>query len=92
MPDPVYRADPATLRRRITLDTLDLIYHRASGTTHIVAEPVPQILEALEQGAADAAEIVRRLAATHDMDSKEAGPIIAARLKELEAAGLVARA
>lgn len=92
MPGPVYRADPATYRRQIALDTLDLIYHRTSGITHIVAEPVPQILAALDGGAADAAEVARRLAALHDMDIAEAVPIVAARLAELEAAGLVARA
>jgi len=89
---PVYRADPSTGRRLITLDALDLIYHRASGITHIVAEPVPQILAALEQGPADATEIVRRLAETHDLETEDAAPIVAARLQELEAAGLVSRA
>ncbi|RJF85561.1 HPr-rel-A system PqqD family peptide chaperone [Sphingomonas cavernae] len=92
MPGPVYRAEPAAHRRHIALDTLDLIYHRTSGITHVVAEPVPQILAALEQGQADVTEIVRRLAATHELNRGEAEPVIAARLLELEVAGLVARA
>ncbi|MCJ8156776.1 HPr-rel-A system PqqD family peptide chaperone [Sphingomonas sp. LaA6.9] len=92
MPGPVYRAEPARHLCRVSLDTLDLIYHRASGITHVVAEPVPQILAALERGQADAAEVARRLAATHDIDPREAEPVVAARLAELEAVGLVVRA
>lgn len=92
MTSPVYRADPPAGRRAVALDALDLIYHRASGITHIVAEPVPQILAALDAGPADVAEIVRRLEEAHDLNAAEAEPIVAARLQELEAAGLVSRA
>lgn len=92
MTRPVYRADPPSGRHVVALDTLDLIYHRASGITHVVAEPVPQILIALDAGPADAAEVVQRLAEAHDIDAAEAEPIIAARLAELEAIGLVRRA
>ncbi len=92
MSSPIYRADPARHRRHVALDTLDLIYHCASGITHIVAEPVPQILAVLEEGPADAAEVVRRLSARHDIDAAGAEAVIGARLRELEATGLVARA
>ena len=88
----VYRADPPVARRLVTLDALDLIYHVPSGQTHLVSEPVPQILEALVAGPADAAQIVTLLAAAHDFDPTGAEAVIAARLEELEAIGLVWRA
>ena len=44
-----YRAaDPTTLRI-VPLDALTLVYHRASGITHVVDAPVPEILEALSE-------------------------------------------
>lgn len=87
-----YQVDPPAERKIVSLDAMDLLYHRPSGITHVVAEPVPQILDALDQGPADAAEIVRRLAATHDLEGDDADDAIAARLAELEAIGVVRRA
>jgi PqqD family protein of HPr-rel-A system len=93
----IYRADPPEARLFVALDALDLIYHRPSGMTHIVAEPMPQLLAALAEGPADAAELVRRLSETHDLSGPdlsegEIEDAIAARLEELEAIGLVWRA
>jgi PqqD family protein of HPr-rel-A system len=87
----IYRADPPEARSLVALDALDLIYHRPSGMTHVVAEPVPQMLDALDDGPADAATLVARLAARHDFDVEGAVDAIAARLEELEAIGLVQR-
>ena len=87
----VYAADPPTERKIVALDAMDVLYHRLSGTTHIVAEPVPEILEALVAGAADAAGILARLSEIHDLEGEEAEAAIAARLAELEAIGLVWR-
>jgi len=92
MAGPCYEADAPGARLHRSLDALDLIYHRPSGMTHMVSEPVPQILAALAAGPADAAKIARRLAATHDFDANGAEDAIAARLAELEAVGLVRRA
>ena len=88
----LYRADPPAARRLVPLDALDLIFHLPSGQTHLVSEPVPQVLDALAAGPADAAELVARLAAAHDFDPAGAEAVIAARLEELEAIGLVWRA
>ena len=88
-----YHADPPAMRRTVPLDGMTLIYHRPSGMTHIVAEPVPEILEALGQGPADTATLLARLAERHGVESgAEAEAAVAARLSELEAVGLVARA
>ncbi|MET0361279.1 MAG: HPr-rel-A system PqqD family peptide chaperone [Sphingobium sp.] len=73
-----------------------LIYHRRSGITHMVSEPVPQILEALDAiGPADARAVARHLAGRFDLEADDGGSVeavIAARLEELAALGLVYRA
>jgi PqqD family protein of HPr-rel-A system len=73
------------------LDGLVLLFHRPSGTTHIVAPPAPQILEALRLGPADSGEILGRLRAWYDFEVDEDMEALEARIAELEAAGLVSR-
>ncbi len=78
-------AAPATLRI-VPLDTLTAIYHRASGITHIVDSPVPELLAALvEPRTID--ELAAFLATEYEVD----GDGLSDRLAELEAAGLVYR-
>jgi PqqD family protein of HPr-rel-A system len=89
MAGPTYIADPVEALTTVPLDGLSLVYHAPSGATHIVATPAPEILDALQAGPADAAELLRRLHARFDFDGDEA---IHARLGELEEAGLVRRA
>ncbi|HEV2818221.1 MAG TPA: HPr-rel-A system PqqD family peptide chaperone [Allosphingosinicella sp.] len=84
-----YIADPESAVTKVALDGLAVLFHEPSGMTHIVASPAPEILDALQQGPADAAELLRRLHARFDFEGDEA---IHARLGELEAAGLVRRA
>lgn len=72
------------------LGVLTLVYHRASGTTHFVAEPVPQILAALTRPM-DAVELAGTLAADFDFEGEDGVAVIAARLDELAALGLVTR-
>ncbi|WP_157218740.1 HPr-rel-A system PqqD family peptide chaperone [Flavisphingomonas formosensis] len=92
MTGPVYRADSPALRLTIELEGLTLVYHRPSGTTHVLGPPAPELLAALAEGPADIAEMVRRLQRLHDLDGGGGiEPVIAARLEELEAAGLVHR-
>jgi PqqD family protein of HPr-rel-A system len=91
----VYIADPEAAIHAVALDGLTLLFHAPSGMTHIVAAPAPEILGALREGPADAAELMRRLRARFDLDGgsgAEAKAAIHARLDELEAAGLVRRA
>jgi PqqD family protein of HPr-rel-A system len=89
----VYIADPEAAIHAVALDGLTLLFHAPSGMTHIVAAPAPEILGALREGPADAAELMRRLRTRFDLD---AGPgaeaAIHVRLDELEAAGLARRA
>ena len=89
MTGPTYIADDADALVTVPLDGLSLVYHAPSGATHNVAPPAPEILAALGEGPADAAELLRRLHEKFEFDGDEA---IHARLAELEAAGLVRRA
>lgn len=74
----------------VTLDGLSAIYHRASGATHVVAEPVPQILEALGRDRLNLAELLARLGVDYDLAGDAEGALIA-RLDELVTLGLVIR-
>ena len=88
----LYIADPEDACATVALDGLSVLYHAPSGTTHILAAPAPEILAELRDGPADAAELLRRLRMRFDLAEGEAEGAIAARLDELEAAGLVRRA
>jgi PqqD family protein of HPr-rel-A system len=76
--------------RAVTLDGLSAIYHRTSGATHVVAEPVPQILVALGGDRLTMSELLARLGADYDLGD-EAEAALTARLDELVALGLVIR-
>ncbi|MDP8913875.1 MAG: HPr-rel-A system PqqD family peptide chaperone [Pseudomonadota bacterium] len=89
MAGPSYIADDQSQIRKVELDGLTALFHVPSGMTHIVAPPAPQILEALAGRPADLRELVRRLSRNFDVDGAESA--LAARLDELEAAGLVSR-
>jgi PqqD family protein of HPr-rel-A system len=91
MAAPRYIADPEQDVRAVALDGLTALFHRPSGMTHIVAPPAPEILAALREGPANAAELLARLQAHYDFEDDAAGAI-EARLDELEQAGLVRRA
>lgn len=74
------------------LDIMTLIYHRRSGITHIVADPVPQILEVMKADIVSAGEVTRRLAEIFDLASgSDNAAVISERLEELSALGLVER-
>ncbi len=90
MAGPRYIADPSTLLRKVELDGLTAIFHVPSGMTHLLAPPAPQILDALADDPADAEELTTRLTAGFEIDGGVEQ--MAARLAELESAGLVRQA
>jgi PqqD family protein of HPr-rel-A system len=92
MAGPLYIADAPDALRIVELDGLTAVFHRPSGMTHILAPPAPQILQALAGSAADAGELLRRIGARFDVEGEGAEAALAARIAELEAAGLVRRA
>ena len=88
---PKYKAGPEDQLQVEPLDAMTVIYQRRSGITHIVAEPVPEILSAMGVDALDAAEVAARLAAQFDFEDADAETIVASRLEELASLGLVER-
>lgn len=73
----------------VTLDGLSALYHRASGATHIVSEPAPQILAALGSDAMTLDQLFAKLGESFDVTESVAA--LAARLDELVSLGLVLR-
>ncbi len=55
-----FRAPPQGVLRHVRLDAMTAIYDRRSGATHLVAEVVPTILEALGAGDADLDTLLAR--------------------------------
>jgi PqqD family protein of HPr-rel-A system len=91
-PKTLYQAEPADARIVEPLDMMTLIYQRRSGITHMVGEPVPQMLEAMGADAIDAETLAARLAADFDLGQQaDATALIAERLEELAELGLVER-
>lgn len=82
-----YRAAPAATLRIEPLDALTLIYHRASGITHLVDSPVPELLDLLTEPLT-LDQALASLTERFDLvdPDREA---LAARIDELVASGLV---
>ena len=85
-----YRAAPPGAIVAVRLDMLTALYHRASGQTHLLASPAPEILDALADGPLTADSLLDRLRAAYDLIDADAGAL-AARLEELVDTGLVER-
>jgi PqqD family protein of HPr-rel-A system len=91
-PNIFYQAEPADGLIIEPLDVITLVYHRRSGVTHMVAEPVPEMLDIMGRDIVDAPALLARLHARFDLGDREAALIsIEARLKELADLGLVHR-
>ena len=90
MTEALFEASAPAQLRGVPLGALEAIYHRPSGQTHIVSEPLPEILACLGHGPMTADALISRLfegarITTLDMQA------LVARLTELEAIGLVSR-
>lgn len=77
-----FSAPPQGVLRLVRLDAMTAIYDRRSGATHLVAEVVPTVLEALAKGDADLDTLAHRLGTDEHAALDE-------RLDELVATGLV---
>lgn len=82
-------AAAADTLRIAPLDSLTAIYHRASGITHIVDSPVPELLEALAEPRS-LSDLLAHLATRYELRDADLDRL-SERLAELEAAGLVSR-
>ncbi|USI74108.1 HPr-rel-A system PqqD family peptide chaperone [Sphingomonas morindae] len=85
-----YAAEPPATRLVVPLDAMTALYHRPSGATHLLASPLPELLDALAEGPADAATLLARLARRFDIADADPAAL-AARLDELVAIGLAQR-
>lgn len=84
----LYRACRVETLRIDWLDDFTLVYHRASGITHLLTAPAPEIIAILGEAGMSLAALAERLAADFDVgDLTEAA--LSARVDELVAAGLV---
>jgi PqqD family protein of HPr-rel-A system len=91
MAGPRFIADAPECLRSVALESLSAVYHAPSGMTHLLAPPAPQILEALASWAGTAEDVLERIASSFEIEAEDAVAAMAARLEELEAAGLVRR-
>lgn len=87
--DPVWHGPQAGRLRLEPLDTLTLAYDRASGQTHLLAPPLPELLDLLATGPASQADLVARMDAAFDLGDQDVPRLVAERLAELAAMGLV---
>ena len=93
MADRVYRAPPPEALRIEALGELTAIFDDRSMQTHLVIQPMPEILAAMGVDACNAAMVAERLAAIFDLEGQaDTGVLVAERLAELAAMGLVAAA
>jgi PqqD family protein of HPr-rel-A system len=88
MSEPRFAAPARESLIAVPLDGLTAIYHRNAAQTHVVMEPVPEILEALAAEALAADALLAKLGVDLNDDNRAA---LAARLDELEESGLIAR-
>ncbi|WP_239987592.1 HPr-rel-A system PqqD family peptide chaperone [Sphingosinithalassobacter portus] len=87
---PSYRAAAPETLRIVPLDALTLIYHHASGMTHVVDAPVPEILETLGDKAMTGAQLLAQLSQAFDLGDADPAALTL-RLDEMVASGLVER-
>ncbi|RYD44116.1 MAG: HPr-rel-A system PqqD family peptide chaperone [Sphingomonadales bacterium] len=93
MVERAYRAASPGALRIEPLGELTAIFDRRSMQTHLVVSPMPEILDAMGEDSCGPALLASRLAATFDLDGdNDVQPILAERLSELAAMGLVERA
>ncbi|KQT32882.1 hypothetical protein ASG29_08270 [Sphingomonas sp. Leaf412] len=87
----VFRSGPADAFAVREMGGLTAVYHRPSGTTHLLAPPAPEILRALADAPMTADMLLAVLMRAYDLADPDAAAL-AARIEELVAAGLVERA
>jgi PqqD family protein of HPr-rel-A system len=88
--EPRYRAAAADDIVRVDLDELTAVFDRRSGQTHLLASPLPEMLQVLGEGDWALNDFIIHLADHFDMTgANDAAELIAERLTELAALGLV---
>lgn len=83
----MYQAAPLHSLLIEPLDELTAVFHRASGVTHLLASPAPELLRALQEPAT-VDGLLARLREEYEIKDGDRAALLA-RLDELAAAGLV---
>ncbi len=84
----LYRADPPAAFLTEPLDAFTAVFHRPSGTTHLLVPPAPEILDVLGREALSLDALLARLAENYALvDANRAA--LEERVAELVDAGLV---
>lgn len=83
-----YRADPSAMLLAEPLDALVAVFHRPSGTTHLLSSPAPEILGLLGREAMSLDALLARLAQDYALADADRA-VLAERVAELVEAGLV---
>lgn len=90
-----YRAVPPAMVRRVELGSLTALYDCRAAQSHLLASPLPEMLDVMAGDSVTAADVAMRLATRFDVGGDDASAPeavaahIAARLDELAALGLV---
>ncbi|WP_438726140.1 HPr-rel-A system PqqD family peptide chaperone [Parasphingorhabdus sp. DH2-15] len=66
-----YMIDPSSEWQKVSLDEMDVLFHRPSGQTHILIEPAPQIFDCLIEGATTLQSIHDRLASLYTYELED---------------------
>lgn len=86
-----YRMARPEALRIVHLDAFTAVYHRASGITHLITAPAPEILATLGEAGMTRDALLMRLATDYALGDGDAAALLA-RLDELVASGLVSTA
>jgi len=74
------------------LDAMTAIYHRPSGLTHVVADPVPAILDVMGGEKMSASRVAQPLSEQYELEpGADVDNVVLARLDELCSLGLIER-
>lgn len=87
----LYRMARAESLSIVHLDSFSAVYHRASGITHLITAPAPEILATLGEAGMTRAALLDRLARDYALGDADMD-VLRERLEELVATGLVSRA
>jgi len=84
----IFRSARVETLRIDWLDDFTILYHRASGITHLLNAPAPEILATLGEAGMTVSALADALALEFDLPDLETDALLA-RLNELATAGLV---
>ncbi|WP_375394090.1 HPr-rel-A system PqqD family peptide chaperone [uncultured Sphingomonas sp.] len=86
-----FRAPPPDAQIAVPLDEFTAVFHRPSGTTHLLTAPAPEILAALAHAPLSIEDLLAALASDYTLADADTQALMA-RIDELLAAGLVTAA